>query len=132
VGGIHNGVLDGGIACATAERIFQCVTQLIRSWIGVALEKRVGGHDLARDAESTLHRTMLNEGFLQGMQDQLAVLCISQAFDGQDVLAIRTTSRINARKRRFAIHENGADAAFSLFAADLSTGQFQALAQGIG
>src|SRR5688572_1849336 len=64
----ENGILNRGIARTTAERIFQCKTNLIAGGVWIPLEQRVGGHDLARDAESALHCAMFDKSFLQRMK----------------------------------------------------------------
>src|SRR5690242_2559355 len=63
-----NRVLNGWISRATTKRILQCKANFrtIRIWI--ALEQRVGCHDLPGDAKSALHSAMFHKGFLQWMQ----------------------------------------------------------------
>ena len=95
----ENGILNRGIARATAKRILQRKTNIITVRIRVALEQRIRRHDLPRDAESALDCAMFNEGFLQRMQVS-SLQCTRlrrKSFDGDDGLAIRALGGIDAR-----------------------------------
>jgi hypothetical protein len=79
----------------------------------------MGSHNLPGDTESALHRAMLDEGLLQGVQFHLIMHTLSEALDGDDNLSIGALGRIDARYNGLAVHEDGTSAALRFFTTDL-------------
>ncbi len=124
-----DGILDGRIPCTAAERILQRKADLILRRIRIALEQGIRRHDLPGDAESTLDRAMLHEGFLERMQLHFLVHTLGETFNCRDGLSVRALGGIDARDHRLAIHEDGACTAFGFFTADLCPCEAESLAQ---
>ncbi len=68
IGGGLDGADDGGVPGAAAQGILEGIPDLRFGGVGVALQQGVGGHQLAGDAETALHRAVLDEGLLEGVQ----------------------------------------------------------------
>ena len=117
----QDSILDGGIARAAAERILECETNLISRRIRIALEQRVSGHNLTRDAKSALHRAMFNKSFLKRMKFHLCVDTLGKPLDGDDGFPIGALSGIDTGHDRLAIHKHSTRSALSLIASDFRT-----------
>jgi len=132
LGGRLDGILDGRIPGAAAQRIFQGRADILAGGVRILLQQGVSGHDLARDAKPALDRAMDDEGFLQRVQAGLSILRAGQAFDRYDLLPFGAFSRIGTRQDRLAVNQHGATAAFGFVAADLGAGQAQPAPEQLG
>jgi hypothetical protein len=88
-------------------------------WILIALEKRNERHQEARGTKAALQRVLLAKCVLERMQ--LAVGC--QALNRRNLMAIRLNGEHEARANRLPVEENGAAAANSVLAAQVSAGE---------
>ena len=83
---------------------------------------------MPRYADAALQRRLLDERLLHRMQ---AFGC-GQAFDGAYVRAVAHRGELQARRRRLAVDDDGADAARADAAAEFGAGELKILAQHVG
>ncbi len=93
--------------------------------MGVVIEQGFGRDEDAGSAVAALGRAQLGEGGLQWMRRA----ALGQAFDRQNLAALKFNRQREAGEGRFAIHEHGARAALAQLAAVFRAGEIQILAQ---
>ncbi|MEJ2211151.1 MAG: hypothetical protein P8129_19210 [Anaerolineae bacterium] len=91
-----------------------------------------GSHQQAGGAKAALHRAVLDEGLLQGMQLARLAPPGSQALDGQHLLALGPAGGPDAGPYGLAVQQDDARAAQAVAAADLGAGEAQIVAQHVG
>src|ERR1700722_10009044 len=109
---------------ATAKISAQLVAHLRFGGFRYALQKRRGLHDHAVNAVATLHRLLIDEGLLQGMQP----LRRTQPFKRRDI-ALDPADWINARANRAAVQMHGAGPALAQSATKARPVQLQIISE---
>ena len=94
----------------------------------VAQELDQGGEN-ARRAEAALQAVVLVERLLDGMQ---LVGRGGDAFDGEQLVAVRLHRQHEARARRAPIEQDGAGAAHAVLAAEMGAGEPELMAHEVG
>src|SRR5581483_8207594 len=112
------------IARAAAEIARHPFLDLLFARLGIFVEERFGGHDLARRADAALKAAVLDERLLQGVK--LAVR--GEPFNRLNMLAVAGDGESQARADQTAIDNHAAHAdAAALF----GSGETDLLAQGV-
>ena len=131
MGSSLDGRLDSRVGSAAAEGVFERPADRRFIWRRFGLQQGVGGDDLTGDAEAALHRTMQDEGLLEGVEGfkRAAFESAAQPLDGEHLLASGSFCRVGAGEHGLVINKHCAGAAFGFVAADLGAGETEALAQ---
>ena len=122
----QHGFGDALIGAATAEIAAHALAHPFRIVTRQAfLEQSDGAHDLARRAKAALQAVASNECLLYGMK----AVALRYALDRQDLGAVETNCKREARIDPPSIDEHGAGAALAAIAALLGSCQIQPFAQ---
>ena len=126
-----DGLLDGGenvgVVAAATDVAVHGLDDLGPRRLGVTLGEGDGRHDVTRDAVAALHRLLIEESLLDGVQ--LAVR--RNAFDRPDFPTVRFADSGAAGADGLAVEKDGAGAAFTLAAAELGAGEVEVLAKDV-
>lgn len=125
-GGVEDGVDDSGVGTATAEVAVEVAADGIGGRVGVAAEECDGGEDHGWGTEAALEGGVVEEGLLDGVE----LAGRGESFDGGDGAA-DLCGGSEAGADGFAIDQNGASAALAFAAAELGTGEFEMVAEGV-
>lgn len=98
---------------------------LLRGWIGMFIEKSLGGNYESGCAEAALLGVIFHERGLHGVQ----LLALHQAFDGDNALSLRLDGQNRTGVNRRVFHEYRAGAARAPVANPLGPGDFKIFAQ---
>src|ERR1017187_8869086 len=107
--GLHRLLVPGAEAQVPGQRLPHLVLRRVRTTV----QQRLGADHHAGGAEAALHRAVVEERLLHGIE--LAV--DGDAFDGQDVAPFGLRGKHQAGVDGLAVHQNRARPAFALLAA---------------
>jgi len=110
---------------AAAKMVLQCLLDLGVIGAGIAIQKRLRGHDHAVQTVSALRRLSRDECLLNRMR----TLRVAEPFQGDDLPPHDITDRHHARTDAVTVDQNGAGAAFAQPASKLGAVQRQIVAQ---
>src|SRR5712691_4141119 len=110
---------------AAAEGAFDPMAHIGFSWMGIAFDQIVCGHDHARRAEAALQAVLVPESLLHRVQ--LAVR--GEAFDGGDARPVGLHRQHRARFDRLPVDQHCAGATLTGVAANVGPSEPQCLAQ---
>ncbi|VTR67288.1 hypothetical protein DESC_600002 [Desulfosarcina cetonica] len=124
--GIHHFIMRNAATEVAGQRMLDGIPGGVR----VLIHQRLGAHQDARGAESTLKGAVVDKGLLQGMQ--LAGGGIRQSFNGDDPGAVTFDGQGHAGENRLAVHDHRARSAGALVATDFGSGKPQGFPEGVG
>ena len=131
-----DGAKHAGVACAatriTRQGLFDFLVAGNRFRLDHARPQRRGRHEQSGCTEPALHRSMVDECFLQGMELARTIPGAGQAFDREHFLALHAPGRIDARAHRPSIDQHHTGTTLAITTSYLGTGQSQVMAQYIG
>jgi len=135
--GEEDRLLNGLVACTTAEMSAKGFVDLFRRGVGGALEEGVGGQEKTWSAVTALNSACFDKGQLEGMEAfptyfvvvlivvVFFVVLSSHSFDGKDRGAIGFHGKDQATTHRQPIEDNSAGATLSIATALFCTGQVE-------
>ena len=123
-GGLHR-LDDIVIAGAAAQIAVEFGADGLLGGVGMVVHQVDGAHHHARGAEAALQAMMLAKRLLHRMQRAIG---LGQAFDGDDIGALCLHRQDVAAFHRATVQVNGAGAALTGVAADVSAGEAQVFA----
>src|SRR5687767_13473564 len=129
LGGVEGGIDDALIAGAAAEIARDGDAHLLLGRIGIVAQKLEQRRQHARRAEAALQAVIVAERFLERMKLGGRR---RDAFDGQDLVAVRLHREHQARARGEAVEQDRAGAADAVLAAEMGAGEAELLAHEIG
>src|SRR6266702_1763851 len=98
---------------------------LVRRWMRIASEQRLGAHELSGRAKATLRSIVLYERPLKRVE----LVAMREALDGVNLSPVGPHRQIAARVDGLAVQYHRAGSAFAAVAADLRAGQAEMIAQ---
>ena len=128
IDGLLNSINYIFVTSASAKMAGELFSDLVAR-VGLAgVQHGHGTHDDAGDAKAALHRELVDEGLLDGVERAIGSL---QALRGENGLALRPLRQVQAAVRRDAVDEHRAGSALSDLAAALHTREVEPVAQGV-
>src|SRR5664279_5901967 len=121
-GGREHGAPDLRVRATAAEIAAHPAVDVVFSGIGVPLEQRERGHDLAGGAHAALERIVLHEGGLERVE----LPACGDALDRTDLGALARGGQREAGVRRVAVDPHRAGAALAAPAHVFRAGEVQA------
>lgn len=128
IDGLLNSINYIFVTSASAKMAGELFSDLVAR-VGLAgVQHGHGTHDDAGDAKAALHRELVDEGLLDGVERAIGSL---QALRGENGLALRPLRQVQAAVRRDAVDEHRAGPALSDLAATLHAREVEPVAQGV-
>src|SRR5262245_32318341 len=118
------GIDDLVVAGAAAEVTHEPLFDLVLSRLGVLVQQRLGGDNLARGADAALEATAIDECLLDGME----VVRRADALDRGDLGSVRLYGQREAGRHDAAVERDGTGAADADAAGFLGTGEAKVVA----
>src|SRR5689334_5763924 len=119
--------LDSRVGATAAEVAAQSVADLLRSRVGILVEKSFSRDDKTRRAEAALLGIIFDEGSLHGTE----LIAVHEPLGGRDRFVLRLDGEDRARVHRFVVYKHSAGAAGAAIADPLRTGDLKFLTQRI-
>lgn len=116
-----------GVRAAAAEIPGHGALDLLIGWLRVAEQERLEREHLARCAEATLQRVVLDERLLHGVER----VVVGQPLNGRDGASLALDGEQQTTVDSLAIQQDGASATLAHIAAWLGARQVQVFAQGV-
>ena len=112
--GAFDGVDDFNVAGLAVEDAADGGADFGLGWVGIALQQRIGGEDLRRRGVAGLDRAGIDERLLQRVQ----VARRADAFERDDLVAVRLRRQHGLRVDRLAVEQNGVGAGQAVLVAE--------------
>src|SRR6185369_17052680 len=114
------------VCAAAAEVAGQFMMSLLRRWIGILIEQRLGGNHESRSAETALLGVVVDKRLLDGMKLPARR---GDALDRLDLPPLRVHGKNRAGVDGMTIHEHRASTTLSAITNALGSGEVESVAE---